>query len=191
MNYKSAFKLAAPNLAEAEGAEILDPEWSHSIEGRPQLRAFERASLNFSIFQMDLENMVVSILGPGGTPALTNAGHERFRATRSTSAGLPLSFPRRGSRPATRTTTRGFVRVHLPEGRDDADRRQRQSSRAGARGKWSTPSSSTPRSTRVGGFVTIRYQGERFQPAQHLHHRRLHRVGRRRARSTWAARCSW
>jgi outer membrane receptor protein involved in Fe transport len=36
-------------------------------------------SLNASYFDMTFKNMVVSILGSGGLPELTNAGEERFR----------------------------------------------------------------------------------------------------------------
>jgi outer membrane receptor protein involved in Fe transport len=79
-SWKSSFKPAAPNLTEAESAEILDPERSHSIEVGFKARALDRQlSFNASIFRMDFENMVVSILGAGGTPALTNAGSERFK----------------------------------------------------------------------------------------------------------------
>ncbi len=79
-NWKSSFKPAAPNLTEAEDAEILDPERTHSIEGGLKARALEgQLSLEVSGFQMDFHNMVVSILDPSLQPTLVNAGHERFK----------------------------------------------------------------------------------------------------------------
>jgi len=79
-SWKSAFKPAAPNLTEAEGARILDPERTHSVEAGLKLRGLNRqASLDVSWFDMVFDNIVVSILDAGGGPELTNAGRERFR----------------------------------------------------------------------------------------------------------------
>lgn len=78
-NLKSSFKPAAPNLTEAEGARILDPERTHSIEGGLKGELWEgQFGFDASIFQMDFHNLVVSTL-VGGLPALINAGHERFK----------------------------------------------------------------------------------------------------------------
>ncbi|MBI1799376.1 MAG: TonB-dependent receptor [Candidatus Eisenbacteria bacterium] len=79
-NWKSSFKPAAPNLTEAESAEILEPERSHSVEGGFKLRAFARQiETGVSLFQMDLSNLVVSNLDALGNPVLMNAGSERFK----------------------------------------------------------------------------------------------------------------
>ncbi|MGH7741583.1 MAG: TonB-dependent receptor, partial [Candidatus Eiseniibacteriota bacterium] len=80
INWKSSFKPAAPNLTEAEAAEILDPERSHSVEGGLKLRALERqVEVEFSMFQMNFSNMVVSTLDSGGNPVLMNGGTQRFK----------------------------------------------------------------------------------------------------------------
>ena len=79
-NWKSSFKPAAPNLTEAEAAEILEPERTHSLEGGIKLRGWERqVELNAAIFQMDFSNMVVANLDSLGNPELLNAGRERFK----------------------------------------------------------------------------------------------------------------
>ncbi len=76
---RRAFKPAAPNLAEAEAAEILEPEHTTSWEVGMKTRAFRQVALDLSYFDMTFENVVVSILGAGGGPELTNAGKERFK----------------------------------------------------------------------------------------------------------------
>lgn len=74
-NWKSSFKPAAPNLSEGEGAKILDPEHTHSIEGGVKIRGFdEQLSLDVSAFDMTFTNMVVGTLN-----GLVNAGGERFK----------------------------------------------------------------------------------------------------------------
>jgi hypothetical protein len=79
-NIRRNFKPAAPNLLEPEGAKILEPERSMAYEGGLKSRGLNgQVEFDFSIFQMDLENMVVSTLGPSGAPELENAGHTRFR----------------------------------------------------------------------------------------------------------------
>ncbi|HET7248211.1 MAG TPA: TonB-dependent receptor [Gemmatimonadales bacterium] len=80
-NWKSAFKPAAPNLSEAEGAEILDPEHTHSVEVGLKSRAFDRQiGLDLSWFLMNFDNIVVSTLDPATSePMLVNAGRERFK----------------------------------------------------------------------------------------------------------------
>ena len=79
-NWKRAFKPAAPNLTEAEGARILEPERSRSWEVGLKTRAFERQlAFDVSYFDMNFENMVVSNLDTSGTPVLLNAGKEHFK----------------------------------------------------------------------------------------------------------------
>ncbi len=76
---KSTFKPAAPNLSEAENAEILKPERARSIEGGVKTRAFrQQLWFDVSFFRMNFKNLVVSTLGPNGEPQLINAGEERF-----------------------------------------------------------------------------------------------------------------
>ena len=89
-SYRSSFKPAAPNLTEAEGARILEPERSNSVEIGLKTRGLSRqASLDVSWFDLTLENMVVSILGAGGSPELTNAGKERFKGVEADLALRP------------------------------------------------------------------------------------------------------
>lgn len=77
---KSAFKPAAPNLTEAESSRILDPERTRSGEIGLKTRWFDRTlSFDATLFHMIFENLVVPVPGPGGQPALTNAGSERFQ----------------------------------------------------------------------------------------------------------------
>ena len=93
-NWKSAFKPAAPNLTEAESAEILDPERTHSIEGGLRASMFdEQFGLEASMFQMDFHNLVVANLGPGGAVQLINAGHERFKGYELGVSLSPASAP--------------------------------------------------------------------------------------------------
>jgi len=77
---KSAFKPAAPNLTEAEDAEILEPERTRSGEVGVKTRWLDRQiSLDASLFHMIFKNLVVSNVGPDGLPRLINAGSERFQ----------------------------------------------------------------------------------------------------------------
>jgi hypothetical protein len=79
-SWKSSFKPAAPNLSEAEAANILDPEHTHSIEGGLKARALDgQLALDVSGFQMDFTNMVVTILDASSNPVLVNAGGQRFK----------------------------------------------------------------------------------------------------------------
>jgi outer membrane receptor protein involved in Fe transport len=90
---RSAFKPAAPNLTEAEGAEILEPERTRSWEIGAKLRASHQLALNASYFDMTFDNMVVSVLGPSGGPALTNAGEQRFKGEEIEASWLPRFAP--------------------------------------------------------------------------------------------------
>ena len=79
-NWKSSFKPAAPNLTEAENAEILDPERTHAVEAGVKARVLDgQLSLDVSGFQMDFTNTVVAILDASLNPKLVNAGRERFK----------------------------------------------------------------------------------------------------------------
>ena len=87
---KSAFKPAAPNLSEAESAKILDPERTRSGEVGVKTRWFDRTlSVDFSLFHMIFENLVVSLPDANGEPSLTNAGAERFQGMEIEAGYLP------------------------------------------------------------------------------------------------------
>ena len=90
---RRGFKPAAPNLSEAESAEILEPEHTTSWEVGLKTRAFQGLALDISYFDMKFENMVVSILGPGGGPQLTNAGEQRFKGVETDLRWSPESIP--------------------------------------------------------------------------------------------------
>ena len=90
---RRGFKPAAPNLAEAEAAEILEPEHSTSYEIGLKTRSYDQLSFDVSWFDMTFENMVVSILGVGGGPELTNAGEERFRGIETNLRWTPPQWP--------------------------------------------------------------------------------------------------
>ena len=91
---KSAFKPAAPNLTEAENARILDPERTRSGEVGVKTRWMDgQISLDLSLFHMIFENLVVSTLGADGTPALVNAGEERFQGAELEAGYRPASLP--------------------------------------------------------------------------------------------------
>jgi len=78
-NVRRNFKPAAPNITEPEGLEILEPERSTAWEVGLKFRGLDsHVSADASLFSMDFENQVVSILGPGGGPELVNAGETRY-----------------------------------------------------------------------------------------------------------------
>jgi outer membrane receptor protein involved in Fe transport len=91
---KSNFKPAAPNILEAEAAQILEPERSRSGEIGLRSRLFGGSvALDASFFHMSLENVVVSTLGPDGLPMLTNAGEERFQGFETQVTWTPHTIP--------------------------------------------------------------------------------------------------
>jgi iron complex outermembrane receptor protein len=90
---RRGFKPAAPNLAEAEAAEILAPEHTTSWEAGLKSRTKNGLAFDLSYFDMTFENMVVSILGAGGGPELTNAGEERFKGTEADLSWSPPAIP--------------------------------------------------------------------------------------------------
>jgi len=89
---RRGFKPAAPNLAEAEAAEILEPENTKSWEVGFKGRTHSGVALDLSAFHMDFENMVVSVLGAGGLPELTNAGKQRFQGFEGTMRWTPAKM---------------------------------------------------------------------------------------------------
>jgi len=93
-NLKSSFKPAAPNLTEPEGAKILDPERTHSIEAGVKGRAFDgQLGFDASIFQLDFHNLVVSNLDENGEPELINSGHTRFKGVEVSASISPHAIP--------------------------------------------------------------------------------------------------
>jgi iron complex outermembrane receptor protein len=90
---RRSFKPAAPNLSEAESAEILEPERTVSWEAGLKARALDQLSFNASVFDMDFKNMVVSILGAGGGPELMNAGEQRFKGEEVDLSWAPRALP--------------------------------------------------------------------------------------------------
>ncbi|HEY3172935.1 MAG TPA: TonB-dependent receptor, partial [Thermoanaerobaculia bacterium] len=90
---KSAFKPAAPNLTEAENAEILKPERTRSGEFGFKTRWLDRqVSFDVSVFHMIFENLVVSNIGLDGLPRLINAGSERFQGSEFTLGYRPAAL---------------------------------------------------------------------------------------------------
>ena len=91
---KSAFKPAAPNLAEAESARILNPERTRSGEAGIKTRWLDRQlALDLSVFHVIFENLVVSNLAADGTPTLINAGSERFQGAEAEIGYRPSAVP--------------------------------------------------------------------------------------------------
>ena len=79
-DYRNTFKPAAIDFGvEAEGG-ILDPETGESYEAGLKSAFLDgKLTTELTAFQMDLNNMVVSQAGEGGTPVLANAGEVRLR----------------------------------------------------------------------------------------------------------------
>jgi outer membrane receptor protein involved in Fe transport len=157
---RRAFKPAAPNLAEAEAAEILEPERTTSWEVGLKSRAFDGAALDLSYFDMKFENLVVSILGAGGLPELTNAGEERFRGFESTVRWSPAALPGSSLSFGYAHHDARFVDFTFvtPTGelRDVSGKKLELVPRDLLNGRASLRTSMG-----VGGFVAARYQGER------------------------------
>jgi outer membrane receptor protein involved in Fe transport len=160
-NYKSAFKPAAPNLTEAENATILDPEWTHSIEGGMKLRAMHgQVSLDVSGFQMDFTNMVVSILDASLNPQLVNAGKERFKGWDVSLAATPNRLPGLRLTGGYGWHDPRFVNFTFftPDGsfRDVSGKLLELAPRL----LWNLGAAFAPEKG-VGGWVAVRHQGER------------------------------
>jgi iron complex outermembrane recepter protein len=157
---RRAFKPAAPNLAEAEAAEILEPEHTTSWEAGIKTRALEQLAVDVSYFDMKFENLVVSILGPGGLPELTNAGEERFKGFETNLRWSPASLPGSSFDVAYAHHDARFVDFTFvtPDSqlRDVSGKKLELVPRDLVNGRASFRSTSG-----LGGFVAARYQGER------------------------------
>ncbi len=157
---RRAFKPAAPNLAEAEAAEILEPEHTTSWEAGIKARMDHGVSFNLSWFDMTFENMVVSILGTGGLPELTNAGEERFKGIDTEVQWSPEAVPGSSIAVGYGHHDAQFVDFTFvtPDGqfRDVSGKRLElvPEDMVNARASLRTPSG-------VGGYFALRYQGER------------------------------
>ncbi len=159
VNYKSSFKPAAPNLTEAENAEILEPEWTHSVEGGFKGRALDQFALDVSVFQMDFQNMVVAI-DQGGTPGLTNAGRERFKGYEAEGRWSPRLLREASLLAGYAHHDARFVQFVSDEGGtllDVSGNRLEQvpEEMFNARAEYAPARG-------LGGFVAARYRGKRF-----------------------------
>lgn len=79
-DYRDALKPAAIDFGpEAEAIDILKPETATSTEGGFKGRLVDgRFEWQASVFRMDFENLVTSVI-VDGRPALVNSGEERFK----------------------------------------------------------------------------------------------------------------
>jgi outer membrane receptor protein involved in Fe transport len=78
-DYRNTYKPAAVDFGLDAEAEILDPESSESIELGVRTGLFQqRFEIEFSVFDMELENLVVPTV-VNGFPALENAGAQKFK----------------------------------------------------------------------------------------------------------------
>ena len=157
---RRGFKPAAPNLAEAEAAEILAPEHTTSWEVGLKTRAFAGLALDVSYFDMKFENMVVSILGSGGGPELTNAGEQRFKGVETDLRWSPAALPGVSLGAGYAHHDARFVDFTFvtPDSqlRDVSGNQLEMVPRDLVSGR-----AGYVHATGVGGFVAIRYQGER------------------------------
>jgi outer membrane receptor protein involved in Fe transport len=88
------FKPSAPNVTEPEGARILEPETSVGYEGGLKARGWEgQVSLDGSVFQLDLENQVITVQDVNGNPALANAGKTQYRGEEVSLTVTPRRVP--------------------------------------------------------------------------------------------------
>ena len=131
--WKSNFKPAAPNLTEAEAAVILEPERTYSEEiGLKTRWANGQVTFDLSFFQMTFNNMVVSIVGPDGNPALTNAGKERFQGMEVAAVYRPARLPGLSVGGGYAHHDAIYAAVQLPDAGRRAPRRRREAGRDGA-----------------------------------------------------------
>lgn len=91
VNYRDTFKPAAIDFGIGDTeAGILKPETARSVEGGIKARFFGgRLGAEASLFQMNFENLVIATK-VNGSPALANAGTEKFRGF-ETGASLYLT----------------------------------------------------------------------------------------------------
>jgi iron complex outermembrane recepter protein len=160
-SWRTSFKPAAPNLTEAEGAEILDPETTHSWEVGLKARFYENFTLNLSSFDMTFNNMVVSILGPTLEPEFTNAGEQRFKGSEVELGYAPPAFPGTSLSLGYAYHDPRFVHFTFvtPDGefRDVSGNNLELAPKDLIHTKLAFAAPQGP-----GAFVAIRYQGERF-----------------------------
>ncbi|MGE5277485.1 MAG: TonB-dependent receptor [Acidobacteriota bacterium] len=158
---RTNFKPAAPNLSEAEAAEILNPETTSTQEAGLKTRWFDGAlALDLTVFHMIFNNLVVSIQGPGGAPALTNAGEERFQGAEVELRWTPPTVPGLAVRGGYAHHDARFVHFSFvaPEGElvvVDGNRLE-----LAPRDLWNFSASYAP-SRGPGAFVAVRHQNRR------------------------------
>jgi outer membrane receptor protein involved in Fe transport len=161
VNWGTAFKPAAPNLSEAEGAEILDPERTHSLEGGLKLRGVSnQVGLDVSWFDMSFANTVVAVLDTSGLPELTNAGRESFKGIETSLWIAPKAAPGLSLQFGYAHHDAKFVQFTFvtPDGqfRDVSGKflelvpKELYNARVSYKSPWGP-----------GGFVAVRHQGER------------------------------
>ncbi len=158
---KSAFKPAAPNLTETENARILDPERTRSGEVGLKTRWLDRqVSVDLSLFHMTFENLVVSNLGADGTPALINAGSERFQGAEIEVGYRPAPLPGLSFSAGYAHHDARFIRFSFLT--PDGELRVVDGKRLELipRDLWNAKLSYAPR-TGAGAFVAVRHQGRR------------------------------
>ena len=79
-DFRTAFKPAAIDFGLDAETDILAPETAHSYELGAKTRLLDgRLGMELSAFQMDMENLVLSVASPSGLPELENAGTQRMR----------------------------------------------------------------------------------------------------------------
>ena len=79
-SWRSTFSPAAPNLAEAESAHILEPQRARALElGLKTLWLRRMLAVDVSVFRLDIDNQAISVVLPGGLPGIANAGAQRFQ----------------------------------------------------------------------------------------------------------------
>jgi outer membrane receptor protein involved in Fe transport len=156
---RRGFKPAAPNLAEAEAAQILEPENTTSWEVGLKTRGFQGLAFDVSYFDMKFENMVVSVLD-AGLPKLTNAGEERFKGIEADLRWSPASIPGISLGVGYAHHDARFVDFTFvtPDGqfRDVSGKQLELVPRELVSGRVSYV-----HATGLGGFAALRYQGER------------------------------
>lgn len=158
---RSNFKPAAPNLAEAESARILEPERANAGEIGVKTRWFERTLVfDAHYFYMDFKNLVVAVPSPTGQPALTNAGQERFRGEEFELRWLPAALD--GVSFAAGYAHHDARFVHFSFFTPDGDLRVVDGKRLELvpRDLWNVSVSYAPRRG-PGAFVAVRHQNHR------------------------------
>jgi outer membrane receptor protein involved in Fe transport len=158
---KTAFKPAAPNLSEAESAQILNPERTRSGEVGIKTRWLDRQiSFDASLFHMIFENLVVSIVGADGNPKLVNAGKERFQGMETELGYHPAALPDLSLTAGYAHHDARYVRftfIDPDAGLQDASG---QGLELTARDLWNAKAAYVP-DLGPGGWVAVRHQNHR------------------------------